>query len=335
MGIERFSYSKIGVFEQCRYKYKLIYTDGHYISTDSVATEFGTLVHYIEEQMVKRLNTNFTLTETDYQELLDLFEYADIHNPTETVLGLTILRDKYKDEWNVPDKSNRTYEEKADEYKVKGIYRLREFLRNNPEVEVLDAEKEFNLDFQGYLFHGFIDRVYRNTSTGEIYVEDIKTWSQEAGSSELTTPMQFVIYCLAAEQIYNVTDNQLKCFYELPLCNIKQAAGTKGFISRGVKKLSKLLAEIETGDFTPNPSPLCHWCVFSGTYPNQPEEAKKLCPYFSHWTKLKKDFTVENEFLGPDQHDKILEAFQNDYKKAKPKAIIEVVDSARRFIIRR
>lgn len=282
MGTERFSYSKIGVFEQCRYKYKLIYTDGNYISTDSVATEFGTLVHYIEEQMVKRLNTNFTLTEGDYQELLDLFENADIHNPNETVLGLRILRDKYQAEWNVPDKSNRTYEEKADEYKVKGIYRLREFLRNNPDIEVLEAEKEFNLDFQGYLFHGFIDRVYRNTSTGEIYVEDIKTWSQEAGSSELTTPMQFVIYCLAAEQIYNVTDNQLKCFYELPLCNIKQAAGTKGFISRGVKKLTKLLEEIKSGDFTPNPSPLCHWCVFSGTYPNQPEEAKKLCPYFSH-----------------------------------------------------
>ena len=212
MSAERFSYSKIGVFEQCRYKYKLIYTDGHYISTDSVATEFGTLVHYIEEQMVKRLNTNFTLTEDDYQELLDLLENADIHNPNETVLGLRILRDKYQEEWNVPDKSNRTYEEKADEYKVKGIYRLREFLRNNPDIEVLEAEKEFNLDFQGYLFHGFIDRVYRNTSTGEIYVEDIKTWSQEAGSSELTTPMQFVIYCLAAEQIYNVTDNQLKCF---------------------------------------------------------------------------------------------------------------------------
>ena len=282
MGTERFSYSKIGVFEQCRYKYKLIYTDGNYISTDSVATEFGTLVHYIEEQMVKRLNTNFTLTETDYQELLDLFENADIHNPNETVLGLRILRDKYQAEWNVPDKSNRTYEEKADEYKIRGIYRLREFLRNNPDIEVLEAEKEFNLDFQGYLFHGFIDRVYRNTLTGEIYVEDIKTWSQEAGSSELTTPMQFVIYCLAAEQIYNVTDNQLKCFYELPLCNIKQAAGTKGFISRGVKKLTKLLEEIKSGDFTPNPSPLCHWCVFSGTYPNQPEEAKKLCPYFSH-----------------------------------------------------
>ena len=282
MGTERFSYSKIGVFEQCRYKYKLIYTDGNYISTDSVATEFGTLVHYIEEQMVKRLNTNFTLTEGDYQELLDLFENADIHNPNETVLGLRILRDKYQAEWNVPDKSNRTYEEKADEYKIRGIYRLREFLRNNPDIEVLEAEKEFNLDFQGYLFHGFIDRVYRNTLTGEIYVEDIKTWSQEAGSSELTTPMQFVIYCLAAEQIYNVTDNQLKCFYELPLCNIKQAAGTKGFISRGVKKLTKLLEEIKTGDFTPSPSPLCHWCVFSGTYPNQPEEAKKLCPYFSH-----------------------------------------------------
>lgn len=44
---------------------------------------------------------------------------------------------------------------------------------------------------------------------------------------------------------------------------------------------------------------------------------------------------MENEYLGEEQHSKILEAYQNDYKKAKPKAVIEVVDSARRFIIRR
>ena len=335
MGTEKFSYSKIGVFEQCKYKYKLIYRDGNYISSDSVATEFGTLVHYIEEQMVKILNSSFKLDAQDYSYLLDLFETADIHNNNETVLGLNILREKYKNEWNIPDKSGRTYEQKAEEYKANGIYRLRGFLREHPNIEVVAAEQEFNLNYNGYLFHGFIDRIYRDIETNEIYVEDIKTWSQAAEQKDLTTPLQFVIYCLAIKEMYKIEDNQLKCFYELPLCNIKQPAGTKGFITRGKKKLDKILEEIESGDFTPSPSPLCHWCIFSGTYPDQPEEAKKLCPYFSHWTKLKKDFTVENEFLGPEQHEKILEAFKNGYKKEKPKAVIEIVDSARRFIVRR
>lgn len=334
---EKFSYSKIGVFEQCKYKYKLIYRDKHFIPSDSVATEFGTLLHYIEEQMVKILTTTFKLNLEDYQNLIYLFQNADIHEGNENILGTEILKEKYKVEWNTPDKSGRTYEEKASYYITEGIYRLREFLRGNPNIEVLEAEKEFNFDYNGFIFHGFIDRVFRNVDTNEIYIEDIKTWSQPADDKDLVTPLQFVLYSLAAKEIYGVDEDKIKCFYDLPLCNLKQAAGTKGFIKRGCKKLDKLLAEIQEGGFEPSPSPLCHWCIFSHTYPDQPQEAKNLCPYFSHWTKLVKDFTVENEWMGEENHNRILEAFISGYKPKQPliKPVIDIVDPARRFIIRR
>ena len=46
---ENCSYSKLGVYEQCPFKFKLRYIDKHYVSSDSIATEFGTAAHQAEE----------------------------------------------------------------------------------------------------------------------------------------------------------------------------------------------------------------------------------------------------------------------------------------------
>lgn len=330
--IEKFSYSKIECFEGCRYKYKLIYRDNHFIESPAIATDFGTLIHFIEETMARKLQNNEQLNRDEILNIL-----YNIDDSKEKIYGVNILKNKYPEQWLEKDKSERTYDDKINEYVNNGMFRLYDHMMRNPNLEIVGIEQEFNLNFSGYVFHGFIDRVFRDKNTGHIYIEDIKTWSKLAKSEELTTPLQFVFYTLAAKELYNTTEDNITCAYELPLCDAKQAAGTKGFIARGIKKINKLLDEIKTEDFEPNPSPLCHWCIFSETFPNQPKEAKKLCPYFSHWTKLNKDFSVENEWLGAENHEKIMEAFKNDYK---PKGVmlkptIEIVDSARRFIIRR
>lgn len=162
------------------------------------------------------------------------------------------------------------------------MFRLYDHIMRNPNLEIVGIEQEFNLDLHGYIFHGFIDRVFKDKFTGHIYIEDIKTWTKPKEEKELVTPLQFVFYTLAAKELYKVDESEISCAYELPLCDIKQPAGTKGFVNRGIKKIDKILEEIKSGDFEPSPSPLCHWCIFSETFPNQPEEAKKLCPYYSH-----------------------------------------------------
>ena len=156
----------------------------------------------------------------------------------------------------------------------------------------------------------------------------------------------------ALTELYPSVDiNKVRCSYELPLCDTKQEAGTKGFIKRGNDKIEKLLTRIENGEFAPHPTPLCHWCVFSATKPNQPEEAKNLCPYFSHWTRETKDFSVECEWMGEENHEAILEAFKNketrkvseeQYKrdqamsklKLQDKIVLKDEHNERRFIIR-
>lgn len=311
---ERYSYSRLGVYEGCKYKYKLTYVDGNYINTDSVATEFGTLLHYIEEQMAKRLMETSTLTVDDYQDLINMFNTIELREPKETVLGLDILREKYKDEWLVPDKLGRNYEDKANDYINKGIYRLRNFLISHPQYIVLDAEKEFEVEVYGYTFHGYIDRVYKNEVTGELLIEDIKTWKEKAAKKDLKAPLQLALYALAASEIYNTPKELISAAYELPLCDIKQPVTNLNFIEEALAELRQILDGIEAKDFAPNPSVLCHWCVFCKTYPNQPEEAKGLCPYFCRWTRENKNFSVEYEWLGAENHDKILEAFQRKLK---------------------
>ena len=145
----------------------------------------------------------------------------------------------------------------------------------------------------------------------------------------------------------------ISCFYDLPLAKNRYSAGTKGFIKRGCKKIDNLLNEIEMKEFTPKPSPMCYWCVFSKTYPKQPKEAKNLCPYYSLYTPENKNFKdVDFAWMGPENHEAIMQEFLNKNKiedmKNKPKqnSVVEVVvssdstsvvkcDENRFFLIRR
>lgn len=341
---EKFSYSKLSTFEQCPYKYKLVYTDKHFIYDASIATDFGTLLHYIEEIMARKIVTNCKLDSNDYLELKDMAE--NIENEEEKVYGAKILRERWKNDWYQKDKTGRTYEDKFQEYLNKGIYRLRNYLIEHPSYEIIAIEKEFNLEFGEFIFNGFIDRAYKDTITGQIIIEDIKTWKEPVDHSHLTTPLQFVIYNLACQEIFNIKDNQIACQYELILCNQKQEAGTKGYIIRGVKKLNSLLQDIKSGIITPKPSALCHWCPFCATKPDQKEEAKGLCPYYSKWTSENKTSEVRYEWMGPENHEAIMKDFQAVLELQSGKSIIiksinenrniaKLNENGRRFLVRR
>ena len=73
--IPKFSYSKLSVYEQCPFKYKLIYNDKNFINQPSIAADFGTLVHFIEETMAKTITSYQPL---NYEYLIDLFINAEI-----------------------------------------------------------------------------------------------------------------------------------------------------------------------------------------------------------------------------------------------------------------
>lgn len=288
------SYSKLATFEQCPYKYKLIYLDNHYIKDATIATDFGTLIHHVEEQIGIALKDNKS---PNYNSLINEFN--------EQVLK---IKNKYPDDFYSLDKSRRTYADKVNYYINVGIYRLEKRIKEQ-KLEVIALEKEFYLEFGKYTFHGFIDRILKK---GDQYIiEDIKTYPKEIENKDLKVPLQHVIYTLA---LNSIGINNVICNYDLPLCDIVQPVD-KNYLNKGINKLCELFDEIKLSDFHPNPTPLCHWCLFSKTYQNQPEEAKGLCPYYSLWTRENKKFAVNQKWLGIKQHQKILENFQKNHQQ--------------------
>ena len=301
----KMSYSKMETYEQCGWKFLLQYIEGPYISTPGVALDVGTMIHDAEEQIANAIK--------DGREI----DYVRIKNGI--ILETMKIEHKFpKDFWEL-DKSSRYYKDKIYEYLDKGIYRLEAFMKEHPEIEIVGAEVPFKFEKFGYNFSGKIDRLLRNKATGEYICQDIKTWAEPKDSKELATPLQFVVYTIAIKGMYGLATEEIACQYDLPFCDMAQAAGTKGYMTRGLAKMEKLIKGINEQVYEPKPSPLCHWCTYCATNPNQPKDqnARNRCPYFSLWTKDKKNFAVMNEWQGKEKHQAILENYiKNQSKQA-------------------
>lgn len=289
---ERFSYSKLDTFSQCGFRYKLRYVDKHFVDTGGLATELGTAVHETEETIANRIKAG------------EPINYIELKN--KLILKMMELKHKYGPDFEARDKSDRTTADKIFGYLESGIYRLENFLMANSHIKVSATEQEFNFTIQDVTFHGFIDRVLFDTKHNSYIIQDIKTYAQPLEKKKLETPLQFVIYVLALMEMFNLDEEQIACSYDLPFCEKVQEAGTKGYLERGKEELQKLLDDIHAGKFEPNPTPLCHWCEFCPTNPNQVEAAKNLCPYHSKWTKENRTFEVGAKWEGLENHEQVL-----------------------------
>lgn len=304
----KYSYSRLNVYNSCGWKYELSYIEGHFINVDSLAADLGTTLHFIEENIARSLKNH---EEVDYEQLKEDFLNINIPkiSPYDTkggIYGINILKEKYKEEFYKPDDNGVSYNTKVEDYMNYGIYRLENYIKENPGLEVYDMEKFFSVDYNGYILSGFIDRVFYNTNTGKYIIEDIKTKGKLFKDQELVTPLQFVVYVYALHTSLDIPYEDIECYYDLPFCQTKQKAGTDGFIQRGIKKLDEIFNGISTKDYKPNPSPLCYWCNFSPTNPNQPEAGKNLCPYYSLWTRENKTHAVSHRWRGMENHESIM-----------------------------
>lgn len=272
--LERFSYSKISCFKQCRFKYYLKYDQKNYIFNANIATDFGSLVHSIEEAIAKALQAGLPI---DYVGLKNRF-----------IIESRKIALKYPVEFYAKDKSDRTYQEKVYLYLDSAIYRLENFLRQNPNLKIIGIEQNFEYNYDDvHSFNGSIDRAFLDTSTNEILIQDIKTWPVPAQNSELKAPLQFAVYMMAAQSIWGADVNKIRCEYDLPLCNITQAAQSPDIVGEGKLVLDKLFKGIHKEDFKPTISALCHWCEYNPL--NNPSildtKPEAVCPYFSTWQK--------------------------------------------------
>jgi hypothetical protein len=272
--LDRFSYSKISTYKQCAFKFLVKYKEKNFIDSSSIATEFGTLVHETEERIAHALRNELPI---NYLALKNNF-----------IVESRKLALKYPNDFCKPDKSGRTYKEKTYLYLESAIYRLEKFMKANPNLMIIGIEQKFEYDYDGvHSFNGSIDRAFLNVETGEILIQDIKTWSVPAQNSELKAPLQFAVYMMAAQKLWDTPFDKIRCEYDLPLCDLVQPALSNNIVEEGRATLDKLFKGIQDENFRPTISALCHWCEYNPlTNPSILEtKPQAVCPYFSTWQK--------------------------------------------------
>ncbi len=272
--LDRYSYSKISTYKQCKFKFKLKYLDKNFLFSANIATDFGGLVHSIEEEIALAIQAGQPI---NYIALKNKF-----------IIESRKLAIKYPTEFYTKDKSNRTYQEKTYQYLESAIYRLETFMKQNPNLRIIGIEQKFDYNYDNvHSFNGSIDRAFLNIETDEILIQDIKTWSVPAASSELKAPLQFAVYMMAAQQLWGCDLKNIRCEYDLPLCDIVQPAQGDDIVTEGREVLDKLFAGIHSNEFKPTVSALCHWCEYNPLTNPDIINTKPgaVCPYFSTWQK--------------------------------------------------
>ena len=272
--LEKYSYSKISCYQSCKFKWYTKYFEKNFIYNATIATDFGTLVHETEEAIALAIKSN---EQIDYIKLKNRF-----------IIESRKLSLKYPVEFFTRDKSDRTYQEKVYMYLDSAIYRLQNFMQKHPELRIIGVEQKFEFNYDNvHSFNGSIDRAFQNIHTGEIIIQDIKSWPVPAQNNALKAPLQFTVYTLAAEKLWNVPTDKIRCEYDLPLCDIIQQTLSDNVVAEGTPILDKLFKGIHDNNFKPTISALCHWCEFNPlAHPeilNTNPEA--VCPYFSTWQK--------------------------------------------------
>lgn len=309
----RFSYTRLNQYENCPYSYKLKYEQGLFIDPPGLAAAFGTALHKVNEIISNAIIAGKPIPYEDLKK--DFYEWnipkKSKYDREGDLFGMDVLAKKFPKEWNdFNTKSGKSYAVKAREFINDGIYAQERFLQEHPELELVGVEVAFEYEYRGYVFAGFIDRLLRyKDDPNHFVVHDIKTKDHPFDEKrDLTTPLQFVVYCNALRDKYGA-DITIDCFYDLPVIQLMQRGGTKGFETRGRKKIDKLLDGIEDKNFYPNPTPLCYWCSYSNTNPKQPVEGRNLCPYYSMWMPDNHTFDKKFEWQGADKHEFVMNKF--------------------------
>lgn len=291
------SYTKLDTYKKCAMQYYYKYVEKKFSFESSLATELGSICHYVLEQKGKMLNSDGG--KVDYERLSDYLINGVTEldeKTTQPLSGVNTLKKKYMEDWYSPDNaSGKTYEDKMKIFD--------EVLHHEMETDdwmpiLFEHPFEFVYDNR-IIIHGYIDRIDKKVVDGETYYRttDYKTSKKLYSSSDVATSLQFGIYALAILLEFGVLP--IESLYRFILINDQQHALTKGWEKRLVKALDKLLNGIDqcgsSHIWKPSPTPLCAWCSYSKTNTGA-QKYNNLCEYHSLWTPTNKTFEVNKSY---------------------------------------
>ena len=150
---ERWSFSRISLYEQCPYGYYLQYVEKRG-GVENFYASFGSLIHKLLQQILDK--------EITYEEAVDYFT------------------ENYENEI-YPDVPQNI----IDSYFEKGLTYLADVDFSDLEVEfdVIGVEKEVDFDVNGHKFIGYIDLLLQSKSSGDYVIVDHKSSKYPLGKT--------------------------------------------------------------------------------------------------------------------------------------------------------
>lgn len=311
----RFSYTALDTDINCPFAFYLKYIAKKRPKEQTLALEFGTLLHKVREEC----SLGIMHGNLDYERLKDIlytgWRGKNKSNPDEDedILGVNALQVKYKHEWNRLEESIPSYNKRVENF----LSHLSDE-EHDLEWDTIGAEMPFEINHNGVTLFGVIDKVRgKKRNLDSLGIVDYKSSKKPYGDDKLKSPLQMYIYYLALKNRF--PEKEISSFvYDFIALGEQRSVESPGWISRAENKLSKILFKIkqsnEEGVWAPKPSPLCYWCPYCKNNPNSSSEFNFYCDYYSLWRPNSKVWYTNRQWpMGEKAEDYLKEKEKNNF----------------------
>ena len=275
-----YSHSRLGTFQQCKYKYKLQYIDRIKVDIpDTVETFMGSLVHETLEKLYKDLKYNKLNTKED---LIKFYELTWNNTWTNKILI------------NNKDYTQENYKGMGSKFISNYYDRYAPFNQNT----IIGLETQDTLELEnGNRFHVRIDKLCCDKD-GNYYVCDYKTNNTLKSQSEIDDDRQLAMYSLWVKQNFKDCKNIKLVWHFLAFDKELVSERNDEQLLRLKAETEELIKEVENcNEFPAQSSALCGWCKF-----------QKMCPTLKHKFDVeekKKSFKEEDGAKLVDEFSKL------------------------------
>lgn len=263
-----YSHSRLAIFEQCPYKYKLRYVQ-HIdpIIKDTVETFLGSIVHETLEKLYNDLQYE---KRNNLDDLLNFLQHTWFEKWNDDIL---IVKDQYTMK-NYLSLAKRLVTDYYETYKPFNSERT--IAVEDHVIITLDEDKQYQMK-------GFVDRLAED-HTGYYQIHDYKTSSWLPSQKQLDEDRQLPIYALGVKEKYPDVKDITLIWHFLKFNKEMRLKPSLEQLDHVKNRLISLIKTIEnTTIFSRKPSSLCTWC-----------EYRPICPQYSHLYQIREQY--ENRY---------------------------------------
>jgi putative RecB family exonuclease len=267
-----YSHSKISMFENCPYSYKLKYIDKIEVDIPATIEMFmGDLVHKTLEKLYKDLKyQKLNSKEEILSYFNELWENQYSNNILITKLDIGITAENYR---KMGEKFISDYYEKYKPF-------------NQITIVALESQDKMTLP-DGNQWHVRIDKLGFD-SKGNYYVCDYKTNSYLKTQQEADSDRQLAMYSVWVKNKFRDAKSVKLLWHMLAFGKEVISERTDEELSKLQQNVIEIIRLIETAEkennFPRKKSALCNYCLY-----------KSICPSFKHHLEIKNEIKLKED----------------------------------------